>query len=392
MKPFAESLVKFRYREFGYPIVALTLLGALLGTSGCGKQGAQAAPPAPPPALVTVAQAAVQDVPVYLDEIGKNYASESVTITPQISGKIMERTFSDGADLKKDQVLFKIDPRPFQAQLDLAQAQLAQNKSALDLADMQLKIYSSVSDPRAVSQIDYETKKNAVESNKAQVQAAEAAVEAAKLNLDYCIIRSPIDGRAGVRLVDTGNIVQANTTSLLSIVRLDPIYADFTVTERDLPDVRRQMNRGESKAMVRIPADAESAARAGKLTFLDNTVQSGSGTVFMRATLPNADRHFWPGQFVDVKLVLSTNKGAVLVPNEATQISQKGPFVYVVKPDSTVELRLVTLGQKQGDRVVIASGVAAGESVVVTGQLTIGPGAKVRVAGAAAGPAQGGRQ
>jgi multidrug efflux system membrane fusion protein len=392
MKPFAESLVKLRHREFGYPIVALTFLGALLGTSGCGKQGAQAAPPAPPPALVTVAQAAVQDVPVYLDEIGKNYASESVTITPQISGKIMERTFSDGADLKKDQVLFKIDPRPFQAQLDLAQAQLAQNKSALDLADMQLKIYSSVSDPRAVSQIDYETKKNAVESNKAQVQAAEAAVEGAKLNLDYCIIRSPIDGRAGVRLVDTGNIVQANTTSLLSIVRLDPIYADFTVTERDLPDVRRQMNRGESKAMVRIPADAESAARAGKLTFLDNTVQSGSGTVFMRATLPNADRHFWPGQFVDVKLVLSTNKGAVLVPNEATQISQKGPFVYVVKPDSTVELRLVTLGQKQGDRVVIASGVAAGESVVVTGQLTIGPGAKVRVAGAAAGPAQGGRQ
>jgi multidrug efflux system membrane fusion protein len=257
---------------------------------------------------------------------------------------------------------------------------------------MQLKIYSSVSDPRAVSQIDYETKKNAVESNKAQVQAAEAAVEAAKLNLDYCIIRSPIDGRAGVRLVDTGNIVQANTTSLLSIVRLDPIYADFTVTERDLPDVRRQMNRGESKAMVRIPAEAESAARAGKLTFLDNTVQSGSGTVFMRATLPNADRHFWPGQFVDVKLVLSINKGAVLVPNEATQISQKGPFVYVVKADSTVELRLVTLGQKQGDKIVIASGVAAGERVVVTGQLTIGPGAKVRVAGDATGPAQGGRQ
>jgi len=392
MKPFAESLVKLRYREFGYPIVALTLLGALLGASGCGKQGAQAAPPAPPAALVTVAQAVAQDVPRYLDEIGKNYASESVTITPQISGRIMERTFSDGADLKKDQVLFRIDPRPFQAQLDLAQAQLAQNKSALDLADMQLKIYSSVSDPRAVSQIDYETKKNAVESNKAQVQAAEAAVEAAKLNLDYCIIRSPIDGRAGVRLVDTGNIVQANTTSLLSIVRLDPMYADFTVTERDLPDVRRQMNRGESKAMVRIPAEAESAARAGKLTFLDNTVQSGSGTVFMRATLPNADRHFWPGQFVDVKLVLSINKGAVLVPNEATQISQKGPFVYVVKADSTVELRLVTLGQKQGDKIVIASGVAAGESVVVTGQLTIGPGAKVRVAGDATGPAQGGRQ
>ena len=279
MKPFAESLVKLRYLEFGYPIVALTFLGALLGTAGCGKQGAQAAPTAPPPALVTVAQAVAQDVPVYLDEIGKNYASESVTITPQISGKIVERTFSDGADLKKDQLLFTIDPRPYQAQLDSAQAQLAQSKAALDLANTQLKIYASVSDTRAVSQLDYETKKNTVASNKAQVQAAEAAVENAKLNLEYCHIRSPIDGRAGARLVDVGNVVQANTTALLSIQQLDPIYADFTVTERDLPEVRREMDRGNSKTMVRIPSDPENAARAGKLTFLDNAVQNGTGTV-----------------------------------------------------------------------------------------------------------------
>jgi membrane fusion protein, multidrug efflux system len=395
MKSSAENLVKFSYRKFGLLILAPWLAGILLTTSGCSTQGQQAMPPAPPPALVTVAEAVAKDVPVYLDEIGKNYASESVTITPQVAGKITERNFVDGDDLKKDQILFKIDPRPFQAQLDLAVAQLAQSKSALDLANIQLKMYASLPDPRAVSQVDYETKKNAVDANQALVQASEAAVEAAKLNLDYCIIRSPIDGRAGARLVDTGNIVQANTTALLSIDRLDPIYADFTVTERDLPNVRRQMSRGESRAMVRIPSDAENAARAAKLTFLDNAVQAGTGTIFMRATLPNADRHFWPGQFVDVKLVLSTIKAAVLVPNEATQISQKGPFVYVVKPDNTVELRLVTLGQRQGENVVLASGVVPGENVVVTGQLTIGPGAKVRIGGApgaAPGAAQGGRQ
>ncbi len=391
MNSSAENHLNFRYLRLGCLLLAITLSGA----SGCGKQSAQGAPQGLPPALVTVAQAATRDVPEYLDEIGKNIASESVTITPQVAGKIIERTFVDGEDLKKGQILFKIDPRPFQAQLDMAEAQLAQSKSALDLANIQLKMYSAVADSRAVSQFDYQTKKNAVESNQAQVQAAEAAVEAAKLNLDYCTIRSPIDGRAGARLVDTGNIVQANTTALLSIDRIDPIYADFTVTERDLPDVRRQMNRGVSKAMVRIPADPANAARLGKLTFLDNSVQNGTGTIGLRATLPNADRHFWPGQFVDVKLVLATKKAAILIPNEATQISQKGPFVYIVKSDNTVDLRQVTLGQRQGDMIVVESGVAAGENVVVTGQLTIGPGSKVRIdtgtPAAAPGAMQGGR-
>lgn len=355
--------------------------------SGCNKQGDQTAGFAPPPSLVTVTQAIAQDVPVYLDEIGKNGASESVMVMPQVAGRITERDFTDGADLKKDQLLFTIDPRPYKAQLDAAAAQLAQSKAALELANSQLKMYAAVADSRAVSQFDYETRKNTVEVDKAQVQAAEAAVEAATLNLDYCYIHSPIDGRASARLVDAGNVVQANTTPLLSIQRMDPIYADFTVTERDLAQVRQQMARGLSKALVRLPADPESAARQGQLTFLDNAVQSGSGTVNLRATLANADHHFWPGQFVDVKLVLASLKGAVLVPNQSTQISQKGPFVYIVKSDSTVELRPVTLGQRQGDNVVVTSGVAVGETVVVTGQLTIGPGAKVRTASTASGGA-----
>lgn len=369
----------------GRSLPAYALVLSAIGALGCNRQKAQAAPQQPPPPLVTVAPAKSQNVPVYLDEIGKNGAFESVTVMPQVAGRITERKFDDGADLTKGQLLFVVDARPFQAQLDAAEAQLAQSKAALELAKTQLQMYDALTDTRAVSQLDYQTKKNAVEIDKAQIQAAEAAVENAKLNLDYCYIRSPIDGRAGARLVDVGNVVQANTTALLSIQRLDPIYADFTVTERDLPDVRRQMARGALRSMVRLPSDAEASGRAGKVTFLDNAVQSGTGTVNLRATIPNADRHFWPGQFVNVRLILSVQEKAVLVPNETIQVSQQGSFVYVVKPDMSIDLRLVTVGQRQGDDVVVRQGVVAGEQVVVTGQLAVGPGVKVRIASSAPG-------
>jgi multidrug efflux system membrane fusion protein len=356
----------------------LLLGGAALAAAGCKNSSAQAPFQMPPPP-VTVARASAHDVPVYLDEIGKSGAFETVTVTPQIPGRITERLFEDGAQLKKGQPLFTIDPRPYQAQLDAAQAQLAQSRAALDLANTQLKMYASISDTRAVSQLDFETKKNTVELDQAQVQAAEAAVENAKLNLEYCHIDSPIDGRAGARLVDVGNIVQANTTGLLLIQRLDPIYADFTVTESDLPEVQREMDRGSLKVLVRTPSDPENTGRSGNLTFLDNAVQNGTGTVNLRATVPNADRHFWPGQFVDVRLILSTAKGAVLIPNQATQISQQGPFVYVIKQDNNAELRQVTLGQRHGDDVVVTKGLSDGEQVVVTGQLSVHPGTPVRV-------------
>jgi len=356
----------------------ILLAGAALAASGCKNSSAQAPFQMPPPP-VTVARAVAHDVPVYLDEIGKSGAFETVTVTPQVPGRITERLFDDGAQLKKGQPLFTIDPRPYQAQLDAAQAQLAQSRAALDLANTQLKMYASIADTRAVSQLDFETKKNTVELDQAAVQAAEAAVENAKLNLEYCHISAPIDGRAGARLVDVGNVVQANTTGLLLIQKLDPIYADFTVTENDLPEVQREMDRGNLKVQVRIPSDPENRGRSGDLTFLDNAVQNGSGTVNLRATIPNTDRHFWPGQFVDVRLILATAKGAVLIPYQATQISQQGPFVYVIKQDNTAELRQVTLGQRQGDDVVVSKGLSDGEQVVVTGQLSVHPGAPVRI-------------
>lgn len=369
------------------PLRVIFMSAAAIGLSGCGDKPQAAPAMQMPPAAVTVITAVSRDVPDYLDEIGKNLASESVTIMPQVAGRITERNFQDGADLKKGQLLFSIDPRPFQAQLDAAQAQVAQAKAALDLANSELKMYDTLSGTKAISQMDYDTKKNAVELDKAQIQSAEASVETAKVNLDYCSIHSPIDGRAGVRLVDAGNVVQANSTALLSIQRLDPIYADFTVTEGDLSRVRANMSHGTLKTVVRLPSETENTARTGALTFLDNSVQNATGTVFLRATIPNADHRFWPGQFVDVRLILATLKGAVIIPNQATQISQRGPYVLVVKADSTADIRPITLGQRQGDDVVVTSGVAAGDRVVVTGQTAVIPGTKVNVTSSVPGQA-----
>lgn len=367
--------VSFRSAYLALTGLALTLLTS----TACNRGNAQAAAPAMPPPLVTVVKATAQDVPKYLDEIGRNAAFESVTVTPQVGGRITERHFRDGENLSKGQLLFVIDPRPYQAQVDSAQATLAQANAALDLAKIQFARDQEVIGTRAISKQDYDTKKNAVDVDQAQVEAAQATLETAKLNLEYCYIHSPIDGRAGARLVDVGNVVQANATSLLSIQRLDPIYANFTVTESDLPEVQKEMASGALKAAVRLPSDPESTAKVGRVEFLDNTVQNGSGTVNLRATLSNPDHHFWPGQFVDVRLVLATEKGAVLIPNQAAQISQRGPFVYVVKADDSAELRPVKLGQRQGDDVVVTSGVAANERVVLTGQLLVRPGGKVRI-------------
>lgn len=352
--------------------------------TACSRGNVHAAAPAMPPPLVTAVRATTQDVPRYLDEIGRNAAFESVTVTPQVSGRIVERHFQDGENLRREQLLFVIDPRPYKAQVDSAQAALAQAKAALDLAKIQFARDEEVIGSNAISKQDYDTKKNTVDIDQAQLEAAEATLETAKINLDYCYIHSPIDGRAGARLVDVGNVVQPNTTSLLSIQRLDPIYANFTVTEGDLPAVQKQMSRGALKADVRLPTDPENAARRARVEFLDNAVQNSTGTVNLRATMSNSDHHFWPGQFVDVKLVLSTEKEAVLIPNQAAQISQRGPFVYVVKSDDTAELRPVKLGQRQGDQVVVAEGIAPNERVVVAGQMLVRPGAKVRVDDSAA--------
>jgi multidrug efflux system membrane fusion protein len=349
-----------------------------------GFRAKKKAPPSfeRPPAAVTLAVASARDVPVYLDEIGKTVAREMVTVSPQVTGRMMEIDFTDGGDVRKGDPLFTIDPRPFQAQLNSALATLAQQKAELDLARTQFARYADLVVTRAVSQAEYDTRKSAVSVDEAQVKQGEAAVETARLNLQYCSIHSPIDGRAGRRLVDIGNVVEANKTPLLTIQKIDPIYADFTVNQNELTAVQDNMRRGTLKVEVRLQ-DEPDKPLSGQLTFLDNAVQDATGTVQLRATVDNRERRLWPGRLVKVRLVLSTLRSAVLVPSVAPQMSAKGQFVYVVKEDSTAELRLVKTGQEQGDLVVIEEGVKPGERVVVNGQLGVTPGGKVRDASAA---------
>jgi len=365
-------------KQFRRTFASLGLAAAaIVALVGCETQAQQSFDR--PPAPVTVVAATSEDVPVYLDEIGKVVAREMVSIQPQVSGRITAIHFDDGADVRRGDPLFTIDPRPYQAALDAAEANLAQARAALQLARVEYARAADLVQNNAVSRSEYDTRKSAVEVAEAQIGQREAAVETARLNLDYCSIRSPIDGRTGHRLVDIGNVVEANKGSLLVIQRIDPIYADFTITENDLTDVQKNMDRGTLRVEVQLPDDP-GEPRVGGLTFLDNAVQDGTGTVKLRATLPNSDHRFWPGRFVKVRLVLSTLHDAVLVPASAPQTSAQGPFVFVVNKDSVAEMRPVTLGQRQEDQVVVTRGLESGERVVIAGQIAVMPGGKVMVA------------
>ena len=326
-------------------------------------EGKAAQPPARP---VLVAKVITKDVPVYLDEIGTCAAYETVQVQAQVSGQIIARNFQDGADVKKGDLLFTIDPRPYQAALDQAKAQAALDQTTL-------KRQEDLRARKVISPQDYDT---AV----ANAQKSQAAAEAAQVNYDFCYIKSPINGRAGLRLVDVGNIVTGNTGSgavLLTIQGLDPIYTDFTVAETDLALVRKYLGGPNVKVQTYSP-DNKIPPRLGDLYFIDTAVQPGSGTVKARGVTPNPDHAFWPSEFVRVRFILDTIKDARLVPTQAVQISQGGPFVFVMKSDNTVDLRPVKPGQRQdGDLMVVESGVQADETVVVTGQLALAPGSKV---------------
>ncbi len=345
-------------------ITAKALCAAsLFALTGCGKSDA---PKGPTPRPVTVAKVIAKDVPLYLDEIGTCAAFESVQVQAQVSGQIMERHFEDGADVKKGDLLFTIDPKPYQAALDAAKADAV-------LAEANLKRQLELRNQGVTATQDLDTAK-------ANAMRTKAATAAAQTNFDYSSIRSPINGRIGLRQVDVGNTVTAGSGGavLVSIDNLDPIYTDFTISEPDLPLVRRYLGAGNLKVLTDAEGD-NIPPREGKLYFLANTLQPGTGTVQARAETPNPDRALWPSQFVHVRLILDTLKDARLVPNGAVQIGQKGPYIFVVKADSTLDLRQVKPGQTQGDLTVINEGVKPGETVVVAGQLQLAPGAKVVV-------------
>jgi membrane fusion protein, multidrug efflux system len=357
------------------------MLFALSGVTfvGCRQKKEDAAER--PAAWVTAVKAVLRDVPVYIDEIGTCTAYEVVAIRAQATGQIVAINFTDGADVKKGDLLFTIDPRPYQAALDQSKASLVQSKAAIELAKSEFERAKGLLPSGAMSKEGYDVKQNAVVVDQAKLQADQAAVEIAQTNLDHCYIHSPIDGRAGQRFVDIGNVVIANSNDpgavLLTIQRMDPIYVDFTVTEQELELVRQEMMKGNLKTLVHMPNKPDQA-REGTLTFLDNAVQEETGTIKLRATLRNKDHYFWPGQFVEVRLVLSVEKNAVLVPSEAVQNSQNGQFVYVIKSDQTVEMRSVT-SERNLDGQTVVKGVRPQETIVTDGYFRLSPGARVRI-------------
>jgi len=363
-------------RQFSILLIAAAAMG-LAVESGCNCASAGGGFTMPPP-VVTTAPVVSQDVPVYLDEIGRTTATEVVNIVPQVSGKIVGRDFEDGTDLHTGQELFAIDPRPYQAALDQAQAMLEQNQAQLANAKTNFTRVASELPSKAVSQQDYDNAKSAVDVADANVKAAQAAIETASLNVEYCTLKSPIDGRAGQRLVDVGNIVNANSTSLLSIQKLVPIYVDFTVAENELGRVRENLAKSPLRVLVESP-DNPGRQIEGEVTFLDNSVQDGTGTIRLRAMVPNNNRQLWPGQFVHVRLILYTMKDARLIPANAVQVGQAGSYVFVVHADKTAEQRNITTGQRQGEKVVVLDGLKEGETIVQSGQLMVIAGGPVTV-------------
>ncbi|HEX3817594.1 MAG TPA: efflux RND transporter periplasmic adaptor subunit [Chthoniobacterales bacterium] len=366
----ARAAVEDRERRVGhkgsYIIGAVVILvGAFLLFRFFGSS--KKAPPPPPARPVAVAKVTTKDVPLYLDEIGTCAANESVQVQAQVAGQIVSRNFKDGADVKKGDVLFVIDQRPYQAALDSAKAD-----NVLAQANLQRQLQLKAKGVTATQDLD---------TAKANAMKTSAAVAAAQVNLDYCTVRSPIDGRAGLRQVDAGNTVSAGSSGpvLVQIDNLDPIYTDFTVAEPDLPLVRRYLSGPHLKVLT----DAENdgfPAQEGRLYFIANTVQPGTGTIQARAISANPKLSLWPSEFVHVRLILDELKNVALVPNDAVQTGENGPYVFIVKSDSTLELRQVTPGQKQeNDLTVITKGVQAGETVVTRGQLQLAPGDKVVV-------------
>jgi multidrug efflux system membrane fusion protein len=364
-----------------YFIGGIVGLIVLIGLIKLITGGSKATPP-PAPRTVLVTKVITKDSPLYLDEIGTCAAFETVQVQSQVSGQIISREFQDGTDVKKGELLFKIDSRTYEATLVQAQGQLAQVQAQVVLDQITLKRQQELRAKGVTSPQDLDTAQATVKNDEAKVKSAEGAVAAAQVNLDYCSIRSPIDGRAGLRNVDVGNVVSGGNgggggTILVTVQQLDPIYTDFTVAETDLALVRRYLGGPNVKVQTDAPGDAL-PPRLGDLYFIDNSVQTGSGTVKARGVTPNPDRSLWPAEFVRVRFILDLLKDARLVPSQAVQISQNGPFVFVVKPDNTIDLRPVKPGQHQdGDMTVIESGLEPGETVVVTGQLALAPGVKV---------------
>ncbi|MFH1465283.1 MAG: efflux RND transporter periplasmic adaptor subunit [Pseudomonadota bacterium] len=342
----------------------------------CG--GAPAGGPGSRPVLVTVAEASAEDIPIQLTAVGHVEATRAVSVRAQVTGQVLRLGFAEGAEVREGQLLVEIDPRPATAALHQAQAALARDAAQARAAAEELARYRPLAEQALVSGDQLSRLQAAADSTEATVQADRAAVERAQLELGYCKIAAPFAGVVGAALVDPGNVVRANDSALLTLHEVAPIRVAFEVPGRELARVRAVLAAGEVPVQARPSGDEGPAAR-GSLAFVDNAVDTRTGTIRLEASFPNADHRLWPGQFVSVSVDLAVELGALSVPAVALQAGQQGAFVYVVTDAGTAEVRPVEVGERTDARAVITSGLAAGEKVVTDGLLALAPGAQVTV-------------
>jgi membrane fusion protein, multidrug efflux system len=355
---------------------ALAILGTLTACGGAAPKGGM------PPAPVTVAESVHKDVPIVLTAIGTVEPYNSVNIKPLVGGEITRVAIKEGQDVRKGDVLFVIDPRPYDAAVGQAQGALARDRAQLASAEAQARRYAELVAKDYVTKQDYDNAVAAAGALRASVQTDEATLAAARLNLAYCTVRAPVTGRTSNLLIQLGNVVKANDVPVLVLNQITPIYVAFSVPEGRLATIRKEQDAAPLHVAATLPSGG--APFDGELTLINNAVDSTTGMVLLKATFPNEDTALWPGSFVQVSLTLGTQKGAVVVPEKAVQEGQKGSFLFVVKPDRTVEMRPVEVGQRRNDEAIIEKGLEAGEEVVTDGQLRLFPGARVEVKGAPA--------
>lgn len=342
---------------------------------GEGKFQGMAAP-------VTAAEVKQKTVPLEIQNIGNVAPFATVEIRARVGGTLQKVYFQEGEDVRKGQELFLIDPRPYEVSVKQAEAYLARDRAALDKAEKDLQRFSELVKDDYVTREQYDQARTTVSTMKATVEADEAALKDARLELSYCTICAPIDGQTGTLLVDEGNLVKANDTNPMVVInQIRPIKVSFSVPEQYLPSIRkRQAAEGSLPVAARIKQDHQSEVR-GELTFVNNIVDTRTGMIELKATFQNEDRALWPGQFVNVVLTLGEQEGAIVVPSQAVQSGQEGDYVFIIKQDHTVEIQKIRVDRIAGREIVVAEGLSPGETVVTDGQLRLKPGVEVEIKG-----------
>ena len=367
-------------------VLAAVLAAAGLGTyfvsDGRAREGKSGKGPAPIP--VTVAAADQRTVPIRLLAIGNVEAYQTVSIKARVDGQIVEVKFREGQPVAKGDVLFRIDPRPYQATLRQAEANALRDAAARDQARSQAKRYQELLDKNFISKEAYAQIRTNAETAEATASASRAALENARLNFEYCTISSPLDGYVGKVLLQAGNLVKANDVAPLVIInQVRPIYVNFAVPEQSLPEVRKRMAAGPLSVEV-LPPDPGAPHIGGTLIFVDNAVDPSTGTIRLRAQFDNAEAALWPGQFVNVSLRLYEQADAITIPSSAVQTGPEGQYVYVIGDNLTAEVRRIKVHRTDGEIAIVEQGLAKNERVVTRGQLRLGPKVKVQIARPAA--------